>query len=67
MLAVDRYLKDFNRVQYCYNDNKDIEFTSRATGLNKFVVKDYFEILDELKKLNKVIDLPYGINSGRSL
>jgi hypothetical protein len=51
MLAVDRYLKDFYRVQYCYNDNKDIEFTSKATGLNKFVVKEYFEILDELKQL----------------
>jgi len=49
MLAVDRYLKDFYRVQYCYNDHKDIEFTSKATGLNKFVVKQYFEILDGLK------------------
>ena len=51
MLAVDRYLKDFYRVQYCYNDNKDIEFTSKATGLNKFVVNEYFEILDEFKKI----------------
>jgi hypothetical protein len=53
MLAVDRYLKDLYRVRYCYDDNKDIEFTSKATGLNKFVVKEYFEILDELKQLKK--------------
>jgi hypothetical protein len=48
--AVERYLKDFYRVQYCYLDKKAIEFTSLATGLNKFVVKQYFEILNELKK-----------------
>jgi hypothetical protein len=48
--AVERYLKDFYRVRYCYDDNKDIEFTSLATGLNKFVVKQYFEILNELEK-----------------
>jgi hypothetical protein len=49
--AVERYLKDFYRVQYCYDDNKDIEFTSLATGLNKFVVKQYFEILYEIEKI----------------
>jgi hypothetical protein len=47
--AVERYSKDFYRVQYCYDDNKELEFTSLATGLNKFVVKQYFEILDGLK------------------
>jgi hypothetical protein len=49
--AVERYLKDFYRVKYCYDDNKDLEFTSLATGLNKFVVKQYFEILTELEKI----------------
>jgi hypothetical protein len=49
--AVERYLKDFYRVQYCYDDGKNIEFASIATGLNKFVVKQYFEILDELQKI----------------
>ena len=48
--AVERYLKDFYRVKYCYDDNKNIEFISLATGLNKFVVKEYFEILNELEK-----------------
>jgi len=46
--AVERYLKDFYRVRYCYDDNKDIEFTSLATGLNKFVVEQYFDILNEI-------------------
>ncbi|MFQ6084517.1 MAG: DUF1670 domain-containing protein [Candidatus Aminicenantia bacterium] len=50
MLAVDRYLKDFYRVQYCFNDGKDIEFTSKATGLNKFVVEQYFNILQNFQK-----------------
>ena len=51
MLAVDRYLKDFYRVKYCYDDGKDFDFTSKATGLNKFVVKQYFDLLDEFEKL----------------
>jgi hypothetical protein len=50
MEAVDRYLKDYYRVKYCFDDNKDIDFTSRATGLMKFVVKEYFEIIKNLKK-----------------
>ena len=45
MQAVDRYLKDFHRVEHCYNNGKDIHFTTTATGLNKFVVKQYWEIL----------------------
>ena len=48
MQAVDRYLKDFYRVQYCYNDNKNEDFTAKATGLNKFVIKEYFEILKNI-------------------
>ena len=43
--AVDRYLKDFYRVQYCFNDNKNVEFTSRATGLSKNLINQYFNIL----------------------
>lgn len=48
--AVDRYLKDFYRVQYCFNDNKDVEFTSKATGLSKNLVNQYFEILKKYSK-----------------
>lgn len=49
MKAVDRYLKDFYRVQYCYNENKDVEFTSKATGLTKKLINEYFEILKNFK------------------
>lgn len=51
MQAVDRYLKDFYRVQYCFNENKDVEFTSKATGLTKKLVNEYFEILDNFKNI----------------
>ena len=50
MQAVDRYLKDFHRVQHCYRNGKDIHFTTTATGLNKFVVKQYWEILQNTQK-----------------
>jgi hypothetical protein len=50
MLAVDRYLKDFRRVQYCFNEGKDIHFAAAATGLNNFVVKEYWQILVTLEK-----------------
>ena len=44
--AVDRYLKDFNRVRLCHQDGKDSEFISLATGLNKSVVKEYVNIIE---------------------
>ena len=46
MLAVDRYIRDFSRVRLCYQDGKDKEFISLATGLNKFVVNEYIQLLD---------------------
>ena len=44
--AVDRYIKDFNRVRMCYQDGKDTEFISLATGLNKLVVNEYLKIIE---------------------
>jgi hypothetical protein len=44
--AVDRYLNDFNRVRVCHQDGKDSEFISLATGLNKTVVKEYVDIIE---------------------
>ena len=44
--AVDRYIKDFNRVRLCYQDGKDQEFISLATGLNKFVVNEYVKLIE---------------------
>jgi len=46
MLAVDRYIKDFNRVRLCHQDGKDDNFISFATGLNKYVVNEYIKILE---------------------
>jgi hypothetical protein len=43
MLAVDRYI---NRVRICHQDGKDVNFISLATGLNKYVVDEYIEILN---------------------
>ena len=43
--AVDRYIKDFNRVCVCYQDGKDEQFISLATGLNKSVVNDYVKLI----------------------
>lgn len=47
MPAVDRYIKDFNRVRICYEDGKNSDFISQATGLNKHVVEQYVKILKE--------------------
>lgn len=48
--AVDRYIKDFNRVLLCYQDGKNQEFISLATGLNKFVINEYIKLIEN--KLN---------------
>jgi len=44
--AVDRYIKDFNRVRVCHQDGKNREFISLATGLNKIVVNEYLKIIE---------------------
>ncbi len=44
--AMDRYIKDFNRVRLCYQDGKDKEFIALATGLSKFVVNEYISIIE---------------------
>ena len=44
--AVDRYIKDFKRVRLCYQEGKDTEFISLATGLNKTVVNEYLKIIE---------------------
>jgi hypothetical protein len=43
--AVDRYLKDFHRVKTVYNLNHDPEYIHLVTGIAKFVVKQYIEII----------------------
>jgi hypothetical protein len=43
--AVDRYLKDYHRVNTVYKNNPDPEHISLVTGLSKFLVKQYIEII----------------------
>jgi hypothetical protein len=43
--AVDRYLKDFYRVKTCYQHNPDIDFITRTTGLSKYLVNQYVDIM----------------------
>lgn len=48
--AVDRYLKDYNRVKTVYAQNQDITFIHLVTGIAKHVVKQYIEILKNEKE-----------------
>jgi hypothetical protein len=43
--AVDRYLKDYNRVKTVYRRNRDITYIHHVTGIAKHVVKQYIDIL----------------------
>jgi len=47
--AVERYLKDFRRVETCYNANPDPEFIAQATAIAKHVVTQYIQIIHDLK------------------
>jgi hypothetical protein len=49
-LAVDKYLKDFNRVRTLVNDNKDIDFIHHTTNIAKPVVKQYLQIINNYVK-----------------
>ena len=48
--AVDKYLKDFNRVKTLVNDNKDIDFIHHTTNIAKPVVKQYLQIINNYVK-----------------
>lgn len=45
--AVDRYLKDFHRVRTCYEHMQDVDFITRTTGLSKYLVSQYVDIIVE--------------------
>ncbi len=47
--AIDRYLKDFRRVEILLDDNKPIEYISKVTRIQPFVVKQYENIYCEAK------------------
>jgi len=48
--AVDRYIKDFNRVKTLVRDNKDIDFIHQTTNIAKPVVKQYLHIINNYVK-----------------
>lgn len=45
--AVDRYLRDYHRVQTLYELKADSSFISQATGMSKSLVKEYIKLLKE--------------------
>lgn len=49
--AVDRYLKDYNRVKTVFQNNQDIQYIHQVTGIAKHVVNQYIGILQNEKKL----------------
>jgi hypothetical protein len=48
--AVDRYLKDFNRVKTLANDKKDIDFIHHTTNIASPVIKQYLQIINNYVK-----------------
>lgn len=54
--AIDRYLKDYRRVEMLLDDNKKIEYISRVTTMRPYLINQYEEIYKEVKKHEKVLD-----------
>jgi len=48
--AVDKYLKDFNRVKTLINDKKDIDFIHHTTNMSRQVIKQYLQIINNYVK-----------------
>jgi hypothetical protein len=49
-LAVDKYLKDFNRVKTLVNDHKDINFIHHTTNISRQVIQQYLQIINNYVK-----------------
>jgi hypothetical protein len=48
--AVDKYIKDFNRIKTLVNDNKDINFIHHTTNIARPVIKQYLQIINNYVK-----------------
>jgi hypothetical protein len=48
--AVDRYLNDFERVQFCLKKGMSVEGTSFATGMSRSLVIEYVDLVNELSE-----------------
>lgn len=49
--AVDRYLKDYNRIKTVFEQNQDTQYIHLVTGIAQHVVKQYINILKNEKEL----------------
>lgn len=47
LVAVEKYIKDYRRIETCYLKNPDIHFVSNVTGIAKHVVKSYVDIFQK--------------------
>ncbi|MBM3435769.1 MAG: DUF1670 domain-containing protein [Bacteroidetes bacterium] len=48
--AVDRYLKDFNRVRTLMKDSKDVDYIHHTTNIAKAVIKQYQQLVNKYVK-----------------
>ncbi len=56
IMAVDRYLKDFNRVKTLYLDDKDENYIHLVTKLSLNLIAQYVNIINQyVKELNVAI------------
>ena len=56
IMAVDRYLKDFNRVKTLYLDGKDEQYIHLVTKLSLYLIAQYVNIINQyVKELNVAI------------
>ena len=54
IMAVDRYLKDFNRVKTLYLDNKDEDYIHLVTKLSLNLIAQYVNIINQYVKELKI-------------
>jgi hypothetical protein len=52
-LAVDRYIRDYNRVKILTDDGKDIDFINLTTNIARHVIIQYQQILKQYVKEHK--------------
>ena len=50
LIAVDHYLKDYNRVKLLYLDNKDPQYIKAATAMPIHVINQYINIINQYVK-----------------
>lgn len=49
-LAVDKYIKDYNRVKTLVNDDKNADFIHHTTNISRPVIKQYLQIINDYVK-----------------